>query len=161
MAFIKEESEVTKIEDTFRINHEDTEEQAKMMFIEEENENIKIKDVFSLKQEDTEKQTKMAFIKEESEDMRIEDVFSITNEDTETQTREENEDTKKKKQSNMKILRHKQERRMKTRKMKKRSNMKILRHKQVGLILKAELSHLIFIQIFSSTEMKDIFENVI
>ncbi len=36
--------------------------------------------------------------------------------------------------------------------------MKILRHKQVGLILKAELTHLILIQLSSSAEMEDIFE---
>ncbi len=33
---------------------------------------MKIEELFRVKHEDTEKQTKMAFIKEESEDMKIE-----------------------------------------------------------------------------------------
>jgi len=36
--------------------------------------------------------------------------------------------------------------------------MKTLRNTQVGFILTAELSHLIFIEKLSSTEMNDIFE---
>ncbi len=57
MAFIKEESEDMKIEDTFRVKHEDTEEQTKMAFIKEESEDMKIEDTFRVKHEDTEEQT--------------------------------------------------------------------------------------------------------
>ncbi|XP_050964042.1 uncharacterized protein LOC127164249 isoform X1 [Labeo rohita] len=66
MALITEETEDMKIEETFRVKHEDTEEQTAL----------------SIKHEDTEDQTKTPFIKEESEDMRIEE----THEDTEKQT---------------------------------------------------------------------------
>ncbi len=57
MAFIKEESEDMKIEDTFRVKHEDTEEQTKMAFIKEESEDMRIEEAFRVKQEDTEEQT--------------------------------------------------------------------------------------------------------
>jgi len=67
MAFIKEESEDMKVEETF-------------------SEDIKILETFSMKQEETEEQTKMAFIKEESEDMQIEETFSVKQEETEKQT---------------------------------------------------------------------------
>ncbi len=46
MAFIKEESEDMKIEETFRVKHEDTEEQTKMEFIKEESEDMKIEETF-------------------------------------------------------------------------------------------------------------------
>ncbi len=57
MAFIKEESEDMKIEETLRVKHEDTEEQTKMVFIKEESEDVKIEEAFRVKQEDTEEQT--------------------------------------------------------------------------------------------------------
>ncbi|KTF77350.1 hypothetical protein cypCar_00039844 [Cyprinus carpio] len=57
MVFIKEESEAMKIEETFRVKHEDTEEQTKMAFIKEENEDVKIEETFRVKHEDTEEQT--------------------------------------------------------------------------------------------------------
>ncbi len=60
--FIKEESEDMKIEETFRVKHEDTEEQTEMAFIKEESEDFRIEEVFSLKQ-DTEEQTKMCLLK--------------------------------------------------------------------------------------------------
>ncbi len=46
-----------KIQDTFRVKHEDTEEQTKMSFIKEESEDMKIQDTFRVKLEDTEEQT--------------------------------------------------------------------------------------------------------
>ncbi|KTG46638.1 hypothetical protein cypCar_00031956 [Cyprinus carpio] len=52
MAFIKEE-----IEETFRVKHEDTEEQTKMEFIKEESEDMKTEETFRVKHEDTEEQT--------------------------------------------------------------------------------------------------------
>ncbi len=55
--FIKEESEDVKIEETFRVKHEDTEEQTKMVFIKEESEDMKIEETFIVKHEDTEEQT--------------------------------------------------------------------------------------------------------
>ncbi|XP_026065995.1 uncharacterized protein LOC113048414 isoform X2 [Carassius auratus] len=57
MDFIKEESEDVKIEETFRVKQEDTEEQTKMMFIKEEIEDVKIEETFRVKQEDTETKT--------------------------------------------------------------------------------------------------------
>ncbi len=57
MAFIKEESEDMKIEETFKVKHEDTEEQTTMVFIKEENEDMKIEETFRVKLEDTETQT--------------------------------------------------------------------------------------------------------
>ncbi len=42
--FIKEESEDMKIEETFRVKHEDTETQTKMLFIKEESEDMKIEE---------------------------------------------------------------------------------------------------------------------
>ncbi len=57
MMFIKEESEDMKIEETFRVKHEDTETQTKMMFIKEESEDMKIEEAFRVKHEDTEEQT--------------------------------------------------------------------------------------------------------
>ncbi|CAM4571374.1 unnamed protein product [Leuciscus chuanchicus] len=57
MAFIKEESEDIKIEETFRLKNEDTEEQTKIEFIKEESEDVKIEETFSVKQEETEEQT--------------------------------------------------------------------------------------------------------
>ncbi|KAG1926553.1 gastrula zinc finger protein XlCGF52.1-like [Pimephales promelas] len=59
MAFIKEESEDMKMEETFRVKHEDTEEQTKMAFIKEESEDLKIEETFSVKNEDTEEQTEI------------------------------------------------------------------------------------------------------
>ncbi len=47
---------------------------------------MKIEETFRVKHEDTETQTKMVFIKEESEDMKIEETFRVKHEDTETQT---------------------------------------------------------------------------
>ncbi len=60
--FIKEESEDMKIEETFRVNHEETETQTKM-FIKEESEDMKIEEAFRVKHEDTETQTKMCLLK--------------------------------------------------------------------------------------------------
>jgi len=57
-----------------------------MAFIKEESEDMKIEETFSVKQLDTEEQTKMAFTKEESEDMKIEETFSVKQEETEEQT---------------------------------------------------------------------------
>ncbi len=54
---IKEEREDMKIEETFRVKHEDTEEQTKMVFIKEEREDMKIEETFRVKHEDTEEQT--------------------------------------------------------------------------------------------------------
>ncbi len=56
MAFIKEESEDRKIEETFRAKHEDPEEQIKMTFIKEESEDMKIEETLRVKHEDTEEQ---------------------------------------------------------------------------------------------------------
>ncbi len=53
-----------KIEEAFRVKHEDTETQTKMVFIEEESEDMKIEETFRVKHEDTETQTKMVFIEE-------------------------------------------------------------------------------------------------
>ncbi|KAG1926569.1 gastrula zinc finger protein XlCGF8.2DB-like [Pimephales promelas] len=86
MAFIKEESEDMKMEETFRVKHEDTETQRKMPFIKEESEDVKMEETFRVKYEDTEEQTKMAFIKEESEDVMTEETFSVKHEETEEQT---------------------------------------------------------------------------
>ncbi len=61
--FIKEESEDMKIEETFRVKHEDTETQTKMVFIKEESEDMKIEETFRVKHEDTETQTKMCLLK--------------------------------------------------------------------------------------------------
>ncbi len=55
MAFIKEESEDLKIEEAFRVKHEDTEEQRKI--IKEESEDMKSEEAFRVKHEDTEEQT--------------------------------------------------------------------------------------------------------
>ncbi len=52
-----------KIEETFRVKHEDTETQTKMVFIKEESEDMKIKKAFRVKHEDTETQTKMCLLK--------------------------------------------------------------------------------------------------
>ncbi|KAL1268461.1 hypothetical protein QQF64_033824, partial [Cirrhinus molitorella] len=41
MAFIKEESEDMKIEEAFRVKHEDTEEQTDLMVLKEENQELK------------------------------------------------------------------------------------------------------------------------
>ncbi|KAL1268633.1 hypothetical protein QQF64_033996, partial [Cirrhinus molitorella] len=49
MAFIKEESEDMKIEEAFRVKHEDTEEQTKMAFIKEEREDTRIEEAFRSK----------------------------------------------------------------------------------------------------------------
>ncbi|KAL1268469.1 hypothetical protein QQF64_033832, partial [Cirrhinus molitorella] len=57
MVFIKEESEDMKIEETFRIKHEDTEEQRTIVFIKEESEDMKFEEAFRVKHEDTEEQT--------------------------------------------------------------------------------------------------------
>ncbi len=47
------------------------------MFIKEEREDMKIEEAFRVKHEDTETQTRCAFIKEESEDMKIEETFRV------------------------------------------------------------------------------------
>ncbi|XP_067283020.1 uncharacterized protein [Pseudorasbora parva] len=86
MAFIKEESEDIKIEATFTVKQEDTEEQKKMAFIKEDSEDMKIEATFTVKQEDTEGQSKAVFIKDESEDIKVEETFRVKPEDTETQT---------------------------------------------------------------------------
>ncbi len=57
MAFIKEESEDMKIEEIFRVKHEDTEEQIKMVFIKEEKEDMRTEEEFRVKHEDIEDQT--------------------------------------------------------------------------------------------------------
>ncbi len=57
MAFIKEESEDVQIVETFRVKHEDTEQQAEMAFIIEESEDVRIEEAFRVKHEDTETQT--------------------------------------------------------------------------------------------------------
>ncbi len=75
-----------KIEEAFRVKHEDTETQTKLVFIKEESEDMKIEEAFRVNHEDTETQTKMVFIEEESEDMKIEEAFRVKHEDTETQT---------------------------------------------------------------------------
>ncbi len=75
-----------KIEEAFRVKHEETEEQTKMVFIKEESEDMKIEEAFRVKHEDTEEQTKMVFVKEESEDMKIEEAFRVKQEDAEEQT---------------------------------------------------------------------------
>ncbi len=46
-----------KIEETFRVKYEDTEEQTEMTFIKEKNEDLKIEETFRVKHEDTEVQT--------------------------------------------------------------------------------------------------------
>ncbi len=52
-----------KIEETFRVKHEDNESQTKMVFIKEESEDTKIEETFRVKHEDTETQTKMCLLK--------------------------------------------------------------------------------------------------
>ncbi len=52
-----------KIEEAFRVNHEDTEKQTKMVFIKEEREDMKIEEAFRVNHEDTEEQTKMCLLK--------------------------------------------------------------------------------------------------
>ncbi len=52
-----------KIEETFRVKHEDTETQTKMVFIKEEREDMRLKKTFRVKHEDTETQTKMCLLK--------------------------------------------------------------------------------------------------
>ncbi len=47
---------------------------------------MKIEEAFRVKHEDTETQTKMVFIKEESEVMKIEETFRVRHEETEEQT---------------------------------------------------------------------------
>ncbi len=73
-----------KIEETFRVKYEDTEEQTKMVFIKEENEDMEIEEAFRVKQKDSEGQRKMALIKEDSEDLKIEETFK--HDDSEEQT---------------------------------------------------------------------------
>ncbi len=46
-----------KIEETFRVKHEDTETQIKMVFIKEESEDMKIEETFRDKHEETGEQT--------------------------------------------------------------------------------------------------------
>ncbi len=48
---------------------------------------MKIEETFRVKHEDTETQTKMVFIKEESEDMKIEETFRVKHEETENKQR--------------------------------------------------------------------------
>ncbi len=52
-----------KTEETFRVKHEDTETQTKMVFIKEESEDMKTEEAFRVKHEDTETQTKMCLLK--------------------------------------------------------------------------------------------------
>ncbi len=52
-----------KIEETFRVKHEDTETTNKDVFIKEESEDMKIEETFRVKHEDTETQTKMCLLK--------------------------------------------------------------------------------------------------
>ncbi len=52
-----------KIEETFKVKHEDTETQTKMVFIKEESEDMKIEEAFRVNHEDTEDQTKMCLLK--------------------------------------------------------------------------------------------------
>ncbi|KAK2915698.1 hypothetical protein Q8A67_000072 [Cirrhinus molitorella] len=77
MALIKEETEDLRIEDikieeTFTVKQEDTEEQTDLMPLKEEYIIHAIR--------------KMAFIKEETEDLRIEETYTVKQEDTEEQT---------------------------------------------------------------------------
>jgi len=58
----------------------------KMVFIKDESKDMKIEEAFRVKHEDTETQTKMVFIKDESKDVKIEEAFRVKHEDTETQT---------------------------------------------------------------------------
>ncbi len=51
-----------KIEEAFRVKHEDTETQNKDVFIKEESEDMRLKK-HSVKHEDTETQTKMCLLK--------------------------------------------------------------------------------------------------
>ncbi len=51
-----------KIEETFRVKHEETETQTKMVFIKEESEDMKIEEAFRVKHEETEIQTKMCLL---------------------------------------------------------------------------------------------------
>ncbi|XP_042609781.1 zinc finger protein 510-like [Cyprinus carpio] len=69
MEFIKEEREDVKIEDTFRVKHEDTQKHTEMASVKEEREDVKIKEVFSLKQEESEEQTDLMPLKEESHEL--------------------------------------------------------------------------------------------
>ncbi|XP_016333101.1 zinc finger and SCAN domain-containing protein 21-like [Sinocyclocheilus anshuiensis] len=66
MVFIKEEREDMKIEEVFRVKHEDTEDQTKMAFVKEEREDMKVEEVFSLKQEE---QTDLTVLKVESQEL--------------------------------------------------------------------------------------------
>ncbi|KAG1960373.1 uncharacterized protein LOC120466694 [Pimephales promelas] len=105
MAFIKEENE-TKIEETFTVKLEDTEDQTKMVcikesedmkiedteeqtilmvLIKEESEETNIEEAFRVKQE-TEEQTNMVFMEEESEETNIEEAFTVKQEDKEERT---------------------------------------------------------------------------
>ncbi|KAG1934670.1 piggyBac transposable element-derived protein 3 [Pimephales promelas] len=61
MAFIKEESEDMKIEETFNVKHEDTEEQTNMIIIKEETEDMKTEEIFRVKQ-DTEERTECSSV---------------------------------------------------------------------------------------------------
>ncbi|XP_042599964.1 uncharacterized protein LOC109110196 [Cyprinus carpio] len=61
MAFIKEESEDMRIEDTFKVKPEDTEEQIEMVFIKEESEDTMNEETFRVKHEETETQTGQVF----------------------------------------------------------------------------------------------------
>ncbi|KAL1276151.1 hypothetical protein QQF64_035774, partial [Cirrhinus molitorella] len=85
MAFNKEESEDMKIEEKFRVKHEDTEEQTDLMPLKEESQDSLYSESVHPKHEFSRWQV-MAFIKEESEEMRIEETFRIKHEDIEEQT---------------------------------------------------------------------------
>ncbi|KAL1250626.1 hypothetical protein QQF64_018422, partial [Cirrhinus molitorella] len=54
------------IEETFRVKHEDTEEQRKLAFIKEESKDMKTEETFRVKEEETEEQTDLMALKEES-----------------------------------------------------------------------------------------------
>ncbi len=52
-----------KIEETFRVKHEDTETQTKMCLLKRRVKTMKIEETFRVKHEDTETQTKMCLLK--------------------------------------------------------------------------------------------------
>ncbi|CAM4569051.1 unnamed protein product [Leuciscus chuanchicus] len=58
-----------KIEETFSVKQEDTEEQINMMIIKEENEDMKTEEIFRVKQEETEEQRDLMALKVESQEL--------------------------------------------------------------------------------------------
>ncbi|XP_068076324.1 uncharacterized protein [Danio rerio] len=77
MAFIKEESEDVKIEETFTVKQEDLEEQTG---------SVRTQRKTPAEATDLHTVIKMAFIKEESEDVEIEETFTVKQEDLQEQT---------------------------------------------------------------------------